>query len=105
MSNKTIDEILHTDNILAGTEAKLTEIGYERLGENIQEATQAIERLVLQERIKTLNELRGLTTEIDVSDIERFEYQHDGLPMQVIKPEIIGNRIAELKAQLKQREG
>jgi hypothetical protein len=47
----TLDEILHIDNILAGTEAKLTEIGYEVLGENITEATQAIEALITEARI------------------------------------------------------
>jgi len=57
MSNKTIEELMHTDNILAGTEAKLTEIGYERLGENIQEATQAINQLILQERIDELTKV------------------------------------------------
>lgn len=47
-TNKTIDKLMHTDNILAGTEAKLTEIGYERLGENIQEAIQAITQAMLE---------------------------------------------------------
>jgi len=48
----TLDEILNIDNILAGTDAKLTEIGYEVLGENITEAKQATEELIANEVLK-----------------------------------------------------
>ena len=37
-----VNEILDADTILAGTDAKLTEIGYERLGENIQSAQELL---------------------------------------------------------------
>jgi len=40
--DNTLDEILEDNNILVGTGAKLTEIGYERLGENIQSAKQQL---------------------------------------------------------------
>ena len=45
----TLDEILEDNNILAGTDAKLTEIGYEVLGENIQSAKQQIQAHYLAE--------------------------------------------------------
>jgi hypothetical protein len=44
-------------------------------------------------------ELERLTTsEVDITDIERFEYQYDGLPMLVIQPRQIEDRIAQLQA-------
>lgn len=47
--NERLDEIL--DNFLDGTEARLTEIGWERYGENVAEAKAAIRTLVLEEII------------------------------------------------------
>lgn len=36
------------------------------------------------------------TEELDVTDVERFEYQHDGLPMVVIQPKYVERRLAAL---------
>lgn len=45
-------------------------------------------------------ELEALTTtELDVTDVERFEYQNDGLPMLVIDVKQVERRIAALRKE------
>jgi len=63
--DNTVDKILEDNNILVGTGAKLTEIGYERLGENIQSAKQQIQALITEARVDGRKDAIGCSSVIE----------------------------------------
>ena len=65
--DKTLITILEDNSLTEGTDAKMTEIGWERFGENIQDSKSALQELV-KECIKTKRELVEPVTKRTVTD-------------------------------------
>jgi hypothetical protein len=96
MTNKTTPDDDWLDEILNTLELKIIpEEGY--IAPKVHaEAKQAINAKITELLVAELERLT--TSEVDTTDIERFEYQHDGLPMLVIQPRQIEDRIRQLQA-------
>jgi len=82
----TLDEILEDNNILVGTGAKLNEIGYERLGENIQSAKQQL-----------------LAEVLDMSPKQRLNNQPDYLDYPPMYSQGYNAAVQDYKDNIKER--
>jgi len=99
-----LDEIVEDNNILVGTGAKLTEIGYERLGENIQSAKQQIQALITEARNNSLLDLENwailhdLDAEMILDGIEHMVISNLQVPDQPRRDN--SERLTQLKKGL-----